>query len=115
MKPSEILSKAADLIEPNGCWAQGAYALDAAGKQVGSSVDRACCFCASGAIAHASGYPLGDDAAEEAEEIAWDMLRRVIGRGYIEEWNDEAGRTQAEVVAALRQAASLAREWEEAQ
>lgn len=104
MKASEILSKAADLIEPEGKWCQHAYALTRYGIKVEANCSDAHCFCAYGAIDR-----LTETASEEASVM--DVFKEVIG-GEIEEWNDEEGRTQSEVVEKFRQAASLAKERE---
>lgn len=92
MRPYEILFKAADLIEPEGRWLQDNFA-DGGG------------FCAAGAIFYASS---GISDRRNAD-IARDVFRKIIRRGNIGHWNDAKGRTQAEVVAALRQAALLAK------
>lgn len=106
MKASEILSKAADLIEPDGAWIQGKYSTTYSGEDVSSNSPAACRFCAWGAIERAAGRHYDD-----AEETAIRTLYEFLG-GDIEAWNDVESRTQAEVVAAMRQAASLARERE---
>lgn len=90
--PSEILAKAADLIDPEGAWAQGSRRHGA--------------LCAVDALASAT--PQG---------ALWlDVIHfayRAIGSANdglaISEWNDVAGRTQSEVVAAFRKASELAR------
>lgn len=95
MKVSEILSKAADLIEPEGKWTKMFYETHD-GR-----------FCAYGAIDYVchSEYQSVRRAAER--------LRDVIGSTHIAPWNDAPERTQAEVVAALRQASTLAKEQED--
>lgn len=101
MKPSEILSKAADLIEPEGRWTQGASAHAGDGLATGACQDDAICWCLGGAIER-TGYghfsAVGD---------ALKYFTATTG-GALVSFNDAPGRTQAEVVAKLREAAALA-------
>ena len=112
MLPSEILSKAADIVEAPGAWIQGEYATTHSGTKVASDSPVACRFCAWGAIESAASrrYDLTVPAGD-AEETALETLWNLVG-GDIEAWNDVEGRTQSEVVAALRKAASIAKEQE---
>ena len=104
MRPSEILSKAADLIETVGAWTQLSYARTSENKPVFWDDAQASCFCVEGALA----------------KIAGGRARSFVARRYLQDitqrdivfWNDHPKRTQAEVVAALRKAASLAAEKE---
>ncbi|MFF1417454.1 hypothetical protein [Streptomyces sp. NPDC058280] len=59
------------------------------------------------AIDRAAGYtkPGIDPAAEEATLRAWDAVVVHLGEQLIVPWEDEPGRTQADVLAALRGAA----------
>lgn len=105
---ADILERAADLIEPEGAWTQKAYARDARGKNLILGRDpTAVCWCTIGAIDHeATGKPHRD--ALEAIRITLGIsggLNSTIGS-----WNDAPERTQSEVVAKLREAASKARE-----
>lgn len=95
---SEILDAAADLIEPEGAWTQGYFGM----------WDGSTCFCAVGAIGRAAGFRRIDEAENWVEANAADLL----GMGWfgLEDWNDRPDRTQAEVVAKLREAAEKARE-----
>lgn len=106
---SEILSRAADLIEPEGCWTQEAERRNAAGQDIDADVDpadpdsdcEAVCWCMAGAIVAVSPLSI----------LRWDALgavKDVIGEDYIPDWNDDDTRTQAEVVAALRAASQKA-------
>ena len=106
MKTSEILAKAADLIEQRG-WSQGWYCDDA-----GS-------LCATGAILAAAGiepearesanlWATFDDAKWADADRAWRVVDDVVN-AHTPAWNDARGRTAAEVVAALRGAAEAAR------
>lgn len=99
---ADILTAAADLIAPEGGWTQGTFARDSEGKQTGWRDPEAACFCVSGAIARANG---GLWTAWNA----FDAYCRKRGFRHMAEFNDEPRRTQAEVVAALRQAAEKAR------
>lgn len=107
MLPSETLTKAADLLTPEGKWTQGAYARGKSGRSVHEHSPSAVCFCALGALWRVGDvgalWRVGDD-----DWRAKGYLRRVIDTA-IAEWNDDPARTQAEVVAALRKAAELAR------
>lgn len=94
---SDILRKAADLIEPEGCWTQGAYAKTARGRGIGPCEPAAVCWCAEGAIT-ASGGNLHSRSA----------VTRYLNIDDLSVWNDRSGRTQTEVVQALRFAANLA-------
>ena len=97
---ADILDRAADLIEPEGAWTQMDWG------------NREDCFCMLGAVAYAAGIdpdsPWSGNPACEARV----PLTEVIGVPIFEltEWNDTPGRTQAEVVAKLREAAAKARE-----
>ncbi|TKD50193.1 DUF6197 family protein [Sphingomonas baiyangensis] len=97
---ADVLEAAAKLIEPEGAWTQGSLARDENGRMVLPRDADACCWCASGAIMHYGG---------DAPNDAWSNFSATIG-GVIPHWNDHQGRTQAEVVAKLREAAALARE-----
>lgn len=93
MRPSEVLAKAADLIEPEGAWGQGGRNPKTPGGE--------CADCVMTAIWHFSG-------GSEAERF----LRQAIGHPApfsVFDWNDEPERSQAEVVKALRDAADRAR------
>lgn len=93
---ADVLDRAADLIEPEGAWNNGSGPLG--------------CHCAWTAIVEAAGKHAGD-ADEQVPGVLF--FAKTIGgirSGSIWNWNDAPGRTQAEVVAKLREAASLARE-----
>jgi hypothetical protein len=101
MTVGDVLNAAADLIEKPGAWTQGCFARDPKGKQTGWRMDNAACFCVSGAISRESG----------GSWEAWyrfDGYTRQRGFRHMAEFNDAPGRTQSEVVAALRQAAQQA-------
>lgn len=92
LKPSEVLAKAADLIEPKGAWLQRQCV--GAKRKRPCGYDDATCFCLKANILYAP---------------AWRMVERAVGPSPIV-WNDAPERTQAEVVAALRKASALAAE-----
>jgi hypothetical protein len=101
---AQTLREAADLIEPEGKWTQEAFARDVAGNKLtfGISEDAAC-WCLLGAVERAS------NSAFAAFRIT-KFVRRAIGgdENDPDYWNDAPERTQAEVVAKLREAAALA-------
>lgn len=104
-KPSEILSAAADLIEPQGRWTQGVYGRRA-GKQVAiEHLAMADCFCTAGATLR-----ITEGRSDRRVEEALLKIGRRGGYSNIADWNDDPDRTQAEVVSALRQASEKARE-----
>lgn len=109
---ADILAAAADLIEPEGAWTQSEFMRDPTG--IVSSEDEpllpdANCWCALGAIAQVCDLnPWESWAGHPADAAMW-ALAGVVGRS-VAGWNDAPGRTQAEVVAALREAAAKAAE-----
>lgn len=107
---ADVLSEAADLIEPEGAWTQGASARDLHGQSTETLGDQARCFCVIGAISKISGKttwykssPQGFFDSLVPEHWNNDLCAAAV-------WNDATERTQAEVVAKLREAAALARE-----
>lgn len=98
---SEILRKAKALIDTPEKWTIFAEARDKYGERVYARESFACKFCAEGAIYAAGGY-LGDDRDEAI------LFRKVIGQTSIFGWNDEDGRTHAEVMEAFDKAIALA-------
>lgn len=106
---ADVLDRAADLIEPEGAWTQGCFARRDDGMPAVVDAKDATCFCARGAIMRVQGSGTYTSAAEVF------FAHHGLGRnnGYIAlsivNWNDTAGRTQAQVIAKLREAASLAR------
>lgn len=109
---ADILDRAADLIEPEGAWTQGALARDEAGLEALDPEDPdACCWCVAGAIQHVAGggWP---DSVFDLYHAARRSVLVAVGmdeNDRIAIWNDARHRTQAEVVAALRQAAAAER------
>lgn len=97
MSAQEVLLRAADRVERG--WTQGAQARDEYDCGVPSTHPSAVCWCAIGAICvEARPDWRGYDRAMLA-------LSAVLGVGGVARWNDEPGRTAAEVAAAMRKAA----------
>lgn len=104
---ADILDHAADLIEPEGAWTQGFYARGASGLPVKVNGKAAVCFCGIGAVLRAA-------RARTVFDLSFGRaaLAKALGVGWLSDfyhWQDAPKRTQAEVVAALRQAALKAR------
>lgn len=106
MSAADILEKAADLIEPEGAWTRFVFARDASGRRVSEQDPSATCWCAAGAITVTAGGGFFGEGAWKARSA----LLEALGAGIIPNWNDAPDRTQAEVVAKLREAAEKARE-----
>jgi hypothetical protein len=104
LKPSEVLAKAADLIEPEGAWTQYQYARTKRGAPIGPCEEPAVCWCVKGAILRVVGDKL---AAGPLWIIAAQHITRSADDGRLARWNDAGGRKQATVVAALRKASAL--------
>lgn len=103
-----ILRKAADLIAAPGAWTQGAFGRDAAGMVRPIQFDSAECFCALGAIAKVTHHDPDSAWTAGIHVDAREWAERALGGAFLVDWNDKEGRTQVEVVAALRKAADLA-------
>jgi hypothetical protein len=107
LEVADVLERAAALIEPEGAWLQERYSngsdiLDGGGL----GLFNASCWCAEGAIAKVLGV-FGPSAESWADRFVaplydWDS-------GGLAFFNDAPERTQAEVVAKLREAAALSR------
>lgn len=113
---AEVLDGAANLLEKPGAWTQGAFSRNADGSadrdEDETSASSPVCWCALGALAEVSGVDTLEPyafALTAPKTPAYLELRDLIG-GDVAYWNDEPGRTQAEVVGKLREAAALARE-----
>ncbi len=94
--------KAWQLIEKG--WTQGASARDSYGIGVYSGDPDAICWCAIGALAAV--YGDSQDEYDQAFRRVVGVLTDRLGCVYpvIMQWNDAPGRTQAEVVALLKEA-----------
>jgi len=101
---ADVLNAAADLIEPEGRWTQGTWARSSVGDT--DPIDDAICWCAYGAIYQVCGRKWTPEA-NAGMRLLCGVLRlgATDPMGSIGLWNDKEGRTQAEVVAALREAA----------
>jgi hypothetical protein len=99
---ADVLERAADKLEAPGAWLQGEAAESAEGFTVLPKSTDAACWCAMGAV-----WAVTPD--NETGRAARDVLAGLVGTPLVSSWNDAMGRTQSEVVAALRRAATLAR------
>jgi hypothetical protein len=104
MSAKAVLLRAAELVEKG--WTQGAYARDANGQVVTTSSPNAVTFCASGAVFRAD-YDLN---AGGARSDTFDAFAALYGKDTgisdaLAQWNDQPGRTVAEVAARFRKAA----------
>jgi hypothetical protein len=97
---ADVLDGAADLLEKPGAWTQGVLARHANGNPIDPSEPNASCWCALGAITRIDDGP--------KIRAASDAVGRLTTHG-ITYFNDMPGRTQAEVIAKLREAAALSR------
>ena len=101
---AEVLDRAADLIEPEGAWTQGVWARNDAGIPTSIYGRDAICFCMRGALVRTANAPLTSDLPGVQGALGFKTASAMA------RWNDRENRTQAEVVAKLREAAALARE-----
>lgn len=103
------LNKVADLLEPEGAWCQGVYARDIYGSPV-LQPDNAAAYsrCLDGAMLAVSGCLAFTVRLNSRYRAMQDALRVALNsRNYVE-WQDSSTRTQAEVVALLRDCAERA-------
>ena len=101
-KPAEVALLAAALVRTG--WTQGTEARDEEGRPVYATDPAAVCWCATGAIRRVAsvigaGLPDYDVILAAANAVA------TCGMGIVA-WNDEPGRTQDDVAAALDAAAA---------
>lgn len=110
--PADVLDAAADLIGGPGAWIQCAYATSGNGLPIEPWSPDATCFCVTGAIARVTGQDVLtiDRHRRNLAARAYIRLCRTLDVPEPFDWNDASGRTQTEVVQALRQAAARARE-----
>lgn len=106
LKPSEVLDRAADLIEPRRAWIRGDLARDARGFLRDPLEPEATCWCVAGAIVRAAGDP---DMSPYRNAIVKRLEALVSPGALIWKWNDDEKRRKPQVVSALRKAAELAR------
>ena len=114
---AEVLERAADLIEPDGRWTRGAFSRNADGSadldDEALAASEPVCWCGLGAIAQTLRVDslkgrLWSRLDTGLTGQAYRLLNEVVGTDF-PDWNDAPERTQAEVVAKLREAAALAR------
>lgn len=98
---ADVLDRAANLIEPEGAWTQHQWARDTYGRRVRAVSEQATCWCLDGALIRCS--------VPGTAGRAYDAVAKLVPHASPLAWNDAAGRTQAEVVAKLREAARLSR------
>ena len=103
----DLAREAARLVR--GGWTQGASARNVRGQTVSPEAPDACSWCATGALDAACGRLYGSLNIYRVG-IALEHVKRALAaqqwRRGIVVWNDTEGRTQAEVVALLEQAAA---------
>lgn len=92
-----------ELLARDGGWTQNATARDASGKEVDEISVEAVSFDLLGAMTRA-----GVNARPGAIDQAMRRLHAAIGFNSLGDWNDERGRSQAEVVALLDAAIAAA-------
>lgn len=100
---ADVLERAADLITPEGAWTQGTWARDESGRSVTLRSPYAACFCMRGALVIASNKSMASEMTGVQKALGFRNAAAMA------RWNDRDSRTQAEVVAKLREAAELAR------
>lgn len=107
VRVSEVLDRAAGLAAREDGWCQHRFGpMDDGRAYRGLPNPNANCLAGClGRAAHLCGLTRTGLEFDQAHKA----LRSVIKMNSIATWNDEEGRTQAEVVAALRKAADLAR------
>lgn len=103
-EPADILEAAADLLSPEGAWIQG--------SSMHVTGDGQAHYCLVGAINSVAGswQPYMDTClhsrnASKAASIAADFLNSGFLVDSLVDWNDDAERTQEEVVDLLKRAA----------
>ena len=94
----EVLLGAAELLTDER-WIQGNSSQDAAGIEIYPDVPAACRWCTDGGLQKIAGDDI--DVCEDARLA----ILNVLGDKTLEDWNDEPGRTAADVRALLRKAA----------
>lgn len=112
LRVADVLERAADRLSKPGVWTQGAFSKDRKGGYDDDLIARGrpVCWCALGGIASAAKHrPSSPFRKNRRAYEALKTFEAVIGEDG-PDWNDASGRTQAEVVAKLREAAALARE-----
>lgn len=106
MKTIEVLQKARELIANPSRWCKKSFARNHTGTSVGVNTNRACQWCASGAISRAVGTPHTFVSAEPARHA---LILAIGGDDMfsIASWNDSSIRTHSEVLAAFDSAIEI--------
>ena len=98
----EILTKARDILTPEGAWIQFYPALDVRGNSRDPEDRRARCWCLVGALERAA-YDSSDPEGAMLE-CAMFALQAALGRDALAAWNDAPSRTHEEVLQLLDRA-----------
>lgn len=96
-----VLEAAADLLEKPGAWTRHVFARNSAGMPVSTFSDSATCFCLRGALCRVGGFMLSDEMTKIQAALGFPNAKAMA------DWNDYSKRTQAEVVARLRNRAAI--------
>lgn len=97
----EVLRAAQRKIAKPEAWCKGRFATDAKGEDIASRSTDAASWCMRGAICAVS-------SSDHDATCARELLERVTGARNLAHWNDDPGRTHAEVLAAFDRAAEMA-------
>jgi hypothetical protein len=105
MKTSEILSKAADVIETRGLCKGKLF--EAGAEPFSSDPDGVCPCCTSGAIMSVTDPSRHCSAFDQFQEhcSAFDQFQEYLGEMPVPRWNDRPETTKEEVISKLRLAA----------
>ncbi len=107
--PAEVLGAAADLLESPGAWTQGQCARGEDKSWPNPEDEEATCWCGVGATMRIAYFVYGLGSPVEGAAInALHAYAGSLGYRSFGAFNDAPERTQAEVVAALREAARQA-------
>ena len=111
MRTIAVLQTMREILSPAGAWCRGAYALAADGRQVHECHSEACAWCLTGAFGAAReehGVGFGADIDKTAlfriAEAAGIECGRDVDILRIQGWNDDANRTQTDVLAIIDRA-----------
>lgn len=93
----------------DNAWAQGGYAFDEAGYSTEVNSYKAYAFCMLGAIESVmEGKDIADHEQEDPYNYAWMGAKKVDPtihmRGWLDQFNDEKGRTKEDVLEAFDEA-----------
>jgi hypothetical protein len=91
--------KAWKLLEATG-WCQGHYAKNDKGEGTFSADEKACSFCAVGALGHIYS---GKNYSEAFSKIFNALNKSEKQHIFVSEWNDDPARTKEEVVNLLKE------------